>query len=326
MKSLFKWLGVFTLIAVLTGLVTHWHLKQPIEPTFQAPEPPAHSIAHTPLSDPTMASRSARLASRKTALVTDRSSLLALMEAGTLEAGEAARSLVHDWAQIDPAAAAASVSSVPATNKVAGAALAQVAMSWAERDAVGALSWAQGLPESIHRDEAIVAAGWEAARTEPALAFQSALQLEGGADRDTLLVHAVKQWAQEDSASAFHAIDQIPVAALQQRLLSAMAVATAEHDAHAAATLAVSRLQPGDIQNRTVVGIIQRWVQHTPADAAAWVAEFPDGPLRSVALESMIGIWKQTDPAASGKWLTGLPPGGFRESAVRLYNSGIVAR
>jgi len=81
--------------------------------------------------------------------------------------------------------------------------------------------------------------------------------------------------------------------------------------------MAITSLPGGKTQEDVLVGIVQRWTQKDPATAAAWVARFPEGALRSAAVENLVKLWVPQNDAAT--WLDALPPGASRDSGLRAY-------
>ena len=96
-------------------------------------------------------------------------------------------------------------------------------------------------------------------------------------------------------------------------------------DPAAAATLAIKSVAPGKPQDDAVVGIVQRWVQQQPNDAAAWVTAFPEGPLRDTAMENVVKIWADQDLQQPGEWLTSLEAGPGRDSGIVAYVSKVTS-
>jgi hypothetical protein len=112
---------------------------------------------------------------------------------------------------------------------------------------------------------------------------------------------------------------KVPNPNLRPRLVAAVAIALAEQDGATAATLAVNGLDAGYEQDRTVVSIVQRWVQKTPQAAASWISQFPDIPLRDAAVQNLLALWSAQDTEAAGYWL--------REQSVSpLRDIGITVR
>ncbi len=113
---------------------------------------------------------------------------------------------------------------------------------------------------------------------------------------------------------------------LRQRLVAAVAVAWAEQDGAAAATLAASALEAGDEQDRAAVSIVQRWAQHSPQAAASWVSQLPDAPSRDAAVQNLLPLWIAQDTEAAGNWLRELPAGPLRDSGINAYAQALAAR
>ena len=105
-----------------------------------------------------------------------------------------------------------------------------------------------------------------------------------------------------------------------------MAVASAEQDGAAAATLAANALGAGDEQDRAAVSIVQRWAQNSPQAAASWVAQFPDIPARDAAVENLLALWTAQDAEAAGNWLRELPAGPLRDVGITAYAQALADR
>jgi hypothetical protein len=105
-----------------------------------------------------------------------------------------------------------------------------------------------------------------------------------------------------------------------------VAVASAEQDGAAAATLAVNGLVAGEEQDRTVVSIVQRWAQNSPQAAASWVSQFPDIPSREPAVQNLLALWTAQDAKAAGNWLRELPAGPLRNLGITAYDQALADR
>lgn len=234
------------------------------------------------------------------------------------EAMETRELLVRRWAERDVAAAAAWATQLPEgapRNQV----LEQVAIAWAETDLDDATAWLRDLPDGEGKHLATLSTAYEAARTDPLVALELASKLPASPARDELLIHAVSQWATADFAAAAGWAGQIPDADLRQNLLSSIAVAASAENASAAAGFIVSSLAPGETQTRAAVSITQRWTQSAPQDAAAWIAQFPDLPVRDAAVENLVGLWARQDSPATANWLSALPSGSLRTTAINVF-------
>lgn len=236
------------------------------------------------------------------------------------EAGRAAmekrKLLIRRWAESDPVAAAQWAQQFP-EGDLRNAMYEQIAAAWANSDLSGATDWLNTLPDGIGKQTATVTTANEAARTEPISALTLAVQLPATPERNALLTYAVSQWATENFSAAAEWAGTIADAGLREDMLSAIAVAAASADAPAAATLVASAFAPGVVQARTAVAITQRWVQTAPEEAAAWVVQFPDLPLRDAAVENLVGLWALSDASAAANWVNALPDGALREAATQ---------
>jgi len=192
--------------------------------------------------------------------------------------------LLRRWATLSPAAAAAWAASL-ADGAARRTAVDQVALAWSATDAQAAWDWAAGLPTGEARDAALLSLAYELARDNPALAFERATDLAEGPDRLRLVEHAVSNWALTDPQAALDRVRQIDDPALRNANLGRLATSWAESDPRRAATLAVDAMDAGAEQERAVAAIVQRWAQRDPAGVGAWVATFPEGPIKQNALE-----------------------------------------
>lgn len=111
------------------------------------------------------------------------------------------------------------------------------------------------------------------------------MQLVEGPDRVRLLEHAVANWALTDPQAALDRAREIGEPALRNSTLGRLATSWAESDPRRAATLAVDAMDAGPDQERSIAAIVQRWAQQDPAAVGAWVATFPEGPVKRNALE-----------------------------------------
>jgi hypothetical protein len=179
------------------------------------------------------------------------------------------------------------------------AALEQVAIAWANTDLSAAAGWVHAWPEGDNKESATLDLAYEAARTEPTDALELASSLPPTRERDDLLVLAVSQWSVIDSGTAAAWAMNVLDSSLRQRLVAAVAVASAEQDGAGAATLAANAIGAGDEQERAAVSIVQRWAQNSPQAAVAWVSQFPDLPYRDAAVRNLLALW--TGQGADGE-------------------------
>lgn len=192
--------------------------------------------------------------------------------------------LLRRWAALSPADAAAWAAALP-SDAARRMAVDQVALAWSATDPQAAWDWAAGLGSGDARDAALLSLAYELARENPALAFERSAELAEGTDRDRLIEHAVANWALTDPSAALERVRGIDDPALRNATLGRLATSWAESDPGRAATLAVDAMEAGPDQERAVASIVQRWAQRDPAAVGAWVATFPDGPVKDNALE-----------------------------------------
>jgi len=181
------------------------------------------------------------------------------------------------------------------------------AVTLADTNLGAAMEWLSNLPEGEAKEAATRDVAYEAAKENPQTALELGAGLPANPERDQLLDHAVSQFATSDARAATDWVLQIPDPSLRGRLLAAVATAAAEAHPAEAATLVATAIEDSEQQTRAVVAVIQRWVQTAPKDAAAWVEQFPQGPLRHAAAQNLLVIWSLNDRQAANAWLRTLP-------------------
>ena len=77
---------------------------------------------------------------------------------------------------------------------------------------------------------------------------------------------------------------------LRHRAFVDLAIAAADRDPTLAANIAATQTQAGPQQNRTVIGVVQRWAQTDRASTLAWVESFPAIDLREEALLAITSV------------------------------------
>jgi hypothetical protein len=233
------------------------------------------------------------------------------------------RQTVRRWAETNGPAAASWVDQLQSSSTHLEV-LTAVALGWGGANLPAAVDWANSLPEGESRATAIEQLGYTAAQTDAVQAVELAASLEPGHQRDDLLEHAIGQWATSDLDAAVHwAKAAVSDAALRQRLLATVAVAVAGQDGAAAAALAATALDPGTEQDRVAVAIVQRWVQHEPEEAAAWVAQFPDTQARESTVQNLVAFWAAQDRQAAANWLQALPEGTLHDAGMTAYSQAL---
>lgn len=208
-----------------------------------------------------------------------------LVSAGV--AGEFSQRLLRRWTESDGHAAAAWAEQLPA-GPARDAAISGVAIEWANASLADATAWTKTLGDEAERNATMLSVANEAVRAEPVEALRLAMALPDTLQRDELIRRAAMEWAAQDAQGAVAWAEQISDETLRAKVLAGETVSWAEQNPEAAATLAVEQLPAGRLQNDAVVSIIQRWAQQQPETAAAWVEQFPNGPLRDAAEENLL--------------------------------------
>lgn len=203
--------------------------------------------------------------------------------------GNLGRLLVRRWAELDSSAASRWVTQlddVEASHELSTA----VALAWSERDMKGSLEWARALPAGDLQSRVLTELGVELARIDPMASMRLAVELPASGSRDGILLHALHQWAGQDAETSQNWTLQLSLGPLREQALAAVATVMANQNGESAARFAVGQLLPGPEQDRAVIGIIQRWAQLDYDPAAAWVASFPQTPLRENAIAVLAGF------------------------------------
>ncbi len=155
----------------------------------------------------------------------------------------------------------------------------QAALALAEKSPGDALRWAIAQPRE-HAGAAIIAAAYEAARSQPLEALGALADLPGSLERDAALTHTASQWALREPQAAVTWAGQFPSGMLHDQVASAVAIALADHEPWTAADFAATQIADAVQLRTTAVSVAQRWAQQAPAAARAWAAKFPAGSLR----------------------------------------------
>jgi hypothetical protein len=237
-------------------------------------------------------------------------------------AAELRQLIVRRWAESSPHAAAEWAGRLP-EGPTAIEALTQISIAWANTDLPGAVAWVKSLPENSVKPSALLNLAYEAARVEPLTSMELAIMVPTSTERDNLLVHAVSQWAAAAPGEATGWVETVPDTALRQRLLAEISISVANQNGAAAANLALNLLQPGEEQDRTVVGVVQRWAESSPRSAADWLSQFPDTPVRQIAMENLVTLWTAQDTIGAASWLRALPESSLRRAGWNAYAQAV---
>lgn len=234
--------------------------------------------------------------------------------------------LLQHLVRLDAKVAVRWVTQLPA-GRLQDEGIATVAGSWARLDLAGASAWIEQLEPGANRDRALLPLAYELAQREPIAALKLASSLSASSPssvQDELVTYAASHWAGQNPQAALAWASQAGDEALRGQLMSTILTTWSAADPAAAAASAVQILPPGKPQDDAVVGILQRWTQGAPAEAAAWVAGFPAGLLRDAASRELITQWPEPEIAQAAEWINGLPVSSHRDEAICAYASRLL--
>lgn len=247
--------------------------------------------------------------------------ILSVLSSGN--ASEESAVLLRGWLETDFNAAAAWAFALPPEHAFRRQAFEQVGIAFHEADPAAALEWAQRAAGREEDRWAVLAIGYETARTDPLAALELALKCPVSSERDSLLKHGVAQWAELDSESAVQWVRQAGDLRLRATFMAAIAAALAEQNPHAAATLVSREIPPGREQEQAAVQVVQRWAQSAPEDAMQWVRQFPEASFRSGALHNLLSVWNAIDSSGAKDWFLKLPKGPERDVATSFFAAAV---
>jgi hypothetical protein len=188
------------------------------------------------------------------------------------------------------------------------------------------VTWVRRLPAGRNKTAALLSLGYEAAtRKEAAIAITLAANAPLGPERDRLLSYSIRQWAITDRESALVWAKRASDATLREEMLGQIAIDWGIQNPSEAARFAATALASGKAKDNAVINIVRFWAPSAPAQTAAWVEQFPDGPLRNAAMENLIDVWAKDDIFGAGAWLSQLPAGRSRDTALSVYASILAA-
>ena len=169
------------------------------------------------------------------------------------------------------------------------------------------LKAAAGLESPAAREKAIADVAWNALEIDPELAWEALLQLPtDGTEKIRLLQHYAMRLAEQNPEKALAWASSLGTGEEVAAACGEIALIISETDPQRAAAL----LSESGIAGRTfdvaTVQVIQRWAAQAPANAAAWVAMFPQGAARDAGIRIIAEKWMASDAPAASDWLEGL--------------------
>lgn len=181
------------------------------------------------------------------------------------------------------------------------------------------------IQSSEERGKAIAEVAWNAIEIDPELAIRAFLQLpQDSPERIRLINHYAIRLAEQNYDEAIAWAGTLESDKESSAAFSQIALVLAETDPHRAANL----LSESGLVNRdfdvAVVQVVQRWAAQSPADAAAWVTQFPAGPAREAGIRIISEKWLPRDASTAFQWLDTLSNEALRKEALRAMEGVIL--
>jgi len=201
---------------------------------------------------------------------------------------ERAESLLGAWVHFDPSAAAAFVEQV-ATGDRRVDALRTVAREWVAISATDAMGWAMKLALPEERQAVGEFVCYRVAEDDP----RSALVLATGAGfgvESPLAADLTQQWTEREWAQASQWVLAQPQGVARDQMVGRLVFVLAARDPAGAGRLVVDELPEGAGQEEAAISVVHQWALRDATGVALWVAQFPDGPLRTRAERELAGV------------------------------------
>lgn len=179
------------------------------------------------------------------------------------------------------------------------------------------LDRAAGEKDVVAREKILESVAWDAIDVDPALSREAFAALTPDSESSRRLVgHFAMRLADEDPERAIEWATALEQEEERSDAFGRIAVVISATDPARAATLVSEKMTAGPPRDRAVVQVIQRWAQASPADAATWIAVFPQGAARSAGIKAVAATWIQSDAPALAAWVEAREEGPVRTEAV----------
>src|SRR5688572_25676263 len=168
--------------------------------------------------------------------------------------------------------------------------LRRLAQGWGVQDSSAALAWASGLAIREERDAALVDVCLHMAQADPLEALWRARDLLPGEQHYWVRESLLQQWAEKDLSAALAWANAYPPGEQREKVLARIALVQSQSAPADAAQLVATEIPPGDVQAEAAMSVLHQWAMRDWPAAAAWLAQFSDGPLRERAERELAGI------------------------------------
>jgi hypothetical protein len=207
------------------------------------------------------------------------------------------------WLQLDPAAAADWIGGRTDASPRDAALVAGALLP----NAAALNAYCDQLPDGTFKEAVLTDAGLQILPRDPAEAMALARRLGPGPGQTNLLETLAYDWTTRDPTAALNWMMGVHDPALRESLVAMGAKAVAVSDPSLAANWLAAGVQSPEVYRSTALALAETWVDRSPAEAAAWVAQLAPGAARQGAVDVILRHWLATDPDAARRWIAGLP-------------------
>lgn len=135
-------------------------------------------------------------------------------------------------------------------------------------------------------------------------------------ERTRMIPHLAMRLAENDPAQATRWAGALESDQDQSLAYGKIALVLSSTDPQAAAKMLSDSGVVGRDFDVAVVQVVQRWAAKSPAEAAAWVAQFDAGEARTASLQAIATTWLDQDRPAAYAWIQNIPNPTLRDEAI----------
>lgn len=191
----------------------------------------------------------------------------------------------------------------------------EMASLFALHDPEGALAWAEKIPDSTTRDEALVGLTSALFESDPELALARIDTVPVGSFRTKLIKSTANAYARKDIDGALTWARGFPPGPDQTQALRELSEVGSSHDPATLATT-IARLSFDPTAANITQALAQYWVYGDPPAALDWFAGLPAGPLRQKIQEHVVNIATRDAPEEVIALAQTLPNGPERSAFI----------
>ena len=194
--------------------------------------------------------------------------------------------------------------------------LLSLLLQWAEHQPQAAAAYIEKVPNKLRMSVQQELAGAVMAQS-PLIAMTLLTELPQDRIVDQMLRQSAMEYASIEPVNALNWARQQPDEDTQTLLLGGVLCEMANHHPTTAAE-GLYELPEGPDQEVVVVEVVQRWAQKNAPEAGAFVAKLLENVAVSAA-ENLIAAWAAEDPDASLRWAAELQLPQIREAATAAW-------